>query len=521
MRRNALKIVLGFFLSMTTGSIDLEAARKKTVEERVEKILQSYRRGEYSKKKTWVYLNSLSKKRNIQSKTRSRIKAAQAQLLYNDNYPILASMYSSESIYLSRNPLARDNTTAWKILRRSSKKQPIEFIMDKLALKYMSLNKSPKFFNKDWNYVVASALVNKGKNTLAKEYFSKLKMNDRYYLPSQYQIAMINIEKGLFEDAEARLKTILNDVPQEVSPLKEGDIKNLVHYTHMALARMYYEQGKFILSAYHYRRIPKDSPQFYESLFEQSWAFFMAGKPRYALGSLYGAHTPYFKDQYNPESKILESIVYFWMCRYDEARNSLADFATQHSEAVGGLKSFLERQRLTPETTYILFENLISGVSASSLGISTDVLKTAAERDAMKLIRDQYASVLEELDSLEQRGVFRSKKGSKVLKSRLEELALNLQKELGTIFLTELRSMNEHFEGLYTQAQFLYLELLMGQKEHLLGRELHADNKAQRTGKIKKIRDWGKTTQSWKDEKYEYWWDEVGYQIVDVQPLCN
>ena len=192
----------------------------------------------------------------------------------------------------------------------------------------MSLNKEPVFFDDDWNYIVASALVNKNKNSLAKVYFSKLKMKDRYYLPSQYQLAMINIEKENYQEAETNLKTILNDISQSVSSLPKDKLKRLIDYTHMALARMYYEQQRFLPSTYHYRQVGKNSPPYYDALYEQSWSLFMAGKPRYALGSLYGANSPISGQKYNPEAKILESTVYFWMCRYDEARNALADFAS-------------------------------------------------------------------------------------------------------------------------------------------------------------------------------------------------
>ena len=186
---------------------------------------------------------------------------------------------------------------------------------------------------------------------------------------------------------------------------------------------------------------------------------------------------------------------------------------------MGGLKGFLDRQRLGPETTYQLFENLISEVSGAAIGISIDVLKTAAQQDSMLLIRDQYASVLEELDKLQRRGVYKSKVGNTVLIDRLENLALNMQKDLGAIFLKELRAMDDNFSQLYGQAQFLYLELLMGQKEHLLGGELHAQNKI--NNNLRSIRTWGEKTQSWTDRKSEYWWDEIGFQVIDVRPLCN
>ncbi len=345
-------------------------------------------------------------------------------MLHHAGYPILSSIYAADSILYSKYPFDKESTVAWKILKEASSDKPIEYLIDRIALKFINTGKSPKHFGNDWNYHIATALMNQGKNAAAMPYFKKLTMQDRYFIPAQYQLAMGLVEKGAYRDAEALLKAILNQTPQSLSSLENEDKQQMINYAHLALARMYYEQGKFLDSAIAYRRIKKENFLFYDSLFEQSWALFMAGRPKHALGSLYGAHSPYFKDYYNPESKILESMIYFWMCRYDEARNSLADFAEQHAEAVEGLSTFLDRQRLTPDASYQVFENLISGVSSSALGISRKVLKTAAERDSMLLIRSQYASVLEEYDNLSIKGVFGYTEGINSQKQKLQALEM-------------------------------------------------------------------------------------------------
>ena len=79
--------------------------------------------------------------------------------------------------------------------------------------------------------------------------------------------------------------------------------------------------------------------------------------------------------------------------------------------------------------------------------------------------------------------------------------------------------MKSHFDELYSQSQFLYLELLMSKKEQLLGRELHASSKV--TKAKDKISNWAESAQSWKDKMDEYWWDEIGYQIIELEPQCR
>lgn len=521
MLRTALIIIAMFYFIL--GDVLANSKKSAQAEKKFEQIFKDYRTKRNSGRKTWYLLNEIEKshKKYLNNTYIMRLIAFKAQLLHHAGYPILSAINATESIIFSQHPFSKESTVAWKILKEASNDKPIEYLIDRIALKYMSSGMSPKHFGNDWNYHIATALMNQGKNKSAMPYFKKLTMQDRYFIPAQYQLAMGLIERGNYSGAESLLNAILNKTPQSLSSLSNEDKQQMINYAHLALARMYYEQGKFLDAAINYRKIKKDNFLFYDSLFEQSWALFMAGRPKHALGSLYGAHSPYFKDYYNPESKILESMIYFWMCRYDEARNALADFVEQHAKAVEGLSTFLDRQRLTPEASYQVFENLITGVTGNSLGISRKVLKTAAERDSMLLIRSQYASVLEEFDRLTINGIFGYKEGIENQKVKLQALENDIRKELGNLYLGELNYLNEHFEDLYTQAQFLYLELLMGQKEHLLGRELHAENKMKHADDIKKFRQWSEKTQSWQDMKSEYWWDEIGYQIIDVEPLCN
>lgn len=491
--------------------------------EKLEEALKLYRTGQASGRKTWVNILRLENSygKYFDNNSAARLVAFKAQLLHNAGYPILSSIYAAESIQKSRHPFDKESVVAWKILKDASDDEPLEYLLHKLAQKFSASGKIPKHFGNDWNYHIAQSYANEGKASLANTHFSKLTMKDRYFIPAQYHLAVAKVDEGAYAEAEALFKTVLNRVPQSLSQLANEEKTLMQNYAHLALARMYYEQGKFIPSAVHYRKIQKTSFLYYDALFEQSWALFMGGRPKHALGSLFGVHSPYFDDYYNPESRILESMVYFWMCRYDEARNSLADFVEVHSNTVEGLSNFIDRQRLTPEASYQLFENLVSGVSSSALGISTRVLKTAAERDSMLLIRSQYASVLEERDRLEINGIFGLKKSSEAEENRLDTLGQEIRTKLGEIFLGELNYLNEHFADLYTQAQFLYLELLMGQKEHLLGRELHANSKVKGSEAMNRFRNWSEKTQSWRDTKLEYWWDEIGFQVIDVEPLCH
>jgi len=345
-------------------------------------------------------------------------------------------------------------------------------------------------------------------------------MSSRYFMPAKYQQAMLLIEAGNLKAAKSSLKAILLPSSRENSPISLSDKREMTNYAHMALGRILYQEKKFLTSARYFRKVRKDSPLYYDALFEQSWSLFMSGNGRHSLGSLYGIDSPFFADRQNPEAKILESIVFYWMCRYQDSRNSLADFAEEYTATVEKLGGYLNRRHLNPKNAYDLFENLVSGVSEDSLGIPRQILQIAANRDTMLLVRDQLASVMSELSRLRANGVFGNKVGFADIEKALQETQDKIKNRLGRIFIQEIKEEKSIYEELYSQAQFLYLELLMSEKEQIMGRELHKGGKLAQAG-ANEIRGWGLDTQSWKGgNKGEFWWDEVGFHIVDVENKC-
>jgi hypothetical protein len=231
--------------------------------------------------------------------------------------------------------------------------------------------------------------------------------------------------------------------------------------------------------------------------------------------------SPFYKDVFNPEAPIVRALVHYWLCRYEDSRNAVADFMEKYEPGVEGLAEFLERKRLDPETSYTLFENLLSGVSSESLGVPRTVLQTAAEKDNMMLVRDQYAAILEEKARLENKGIYGKNSGTEKPMEYLERWESALRKDIGKKFLGELQDLKREYDRLYAQAQFLYVELLMSEKDQILGKELHASSKITKVSKVAKVTGWGDKMVGWKDARNgEYWWDEVGYYITRVESQC-
>ena len=63
-----------------------------------------------------------------------------------------------------------------------------------------------------------------------------------------------------------------------------------------------------------------------DALFEESWAYFMAGDYPHALGNIHTIQAPYFPNSFHPEADILKAVIYFTNCNYDAASITVARF---------------------------------------------------------------------------------------------------------------------------------------------------------------------------------------------------
>lgn len=487
------------------------------------KLRRDYQLGKISRRKVWDRLAELHMRGSQMSELdRIILLQMQSSLLYENGYPITAAIYASQSIRLATNPTDKSLSPSWSMLRQVSKNYPIQNLLEAVAEKVELKGTVAPSFSSDWYYFVANAKARTGEIEKAVVLYDKIQKNDRYYFSAKYQQAMIFVDQNKLKNAEESLRSIVQSAEEKSSHLSETTRRNLLDYARLALGRIYYERERFSDAIRMYRSVSRDGPSFYDALFEQSWSFFMGGYPMHALGALYAVESPFFDKVFNPEAPLVRALIYYWLCRYEDSRSGLADFAEKYADSVEKLGDVLDNKRLDSDWSYRLFENMVSGVSTKSLGIPESILKTAAEKDSMLLVRDQYAAVLEEKNRLEKVGLFGSSKGSQKPLEYMARWSEALRKDIGQKFLIELTDMKKDFERLYAQAEFLYVELLMSEKEQILGKELHASSKITRVAKRMKVSGWAGKTQAWKDSKIgEYWWDEMGYYIKAVDTQCQ
>lgn len=251
-----------------------------------------------------------------------------ANILQETGYPLSAALQASQAIMLANNPMEEDVKPAWKLLKDISDKRTIDTLLEILAKNLFEKNKqlTPPYFEKNWNYYVGNSLAKEAKTSESIVYFDKIQTSDSHFGLASYQKAMQKIERSELKEAELDLSILVHPSVREKIADKHAANENLFDLSYLALGRINYEQKDFQDAFTAYRLVRKDSPYFYEALFEQAWAFFMAGYPNQALGALHGAESPFFSKKFNPEVSILKSSIYYWMCLYEDSKVGLREF---------------------------------------------------------------------------------------------------------------------------------------------------------------------------------------------------
>ena len=88
----------------------------------------------------------------------------------------------------------------------------------------------------------------------------------------------------------------------------------------LQLARIHYQNRQNRYAIFYYDKMPWGGESWLEGLWEESYAYYRVGDYEKTLGNLLTLQSPYFKDEYFPESYVLKAIVYYENCRYPEAR---------------------------------------------------------------------------------------------------------------------------------------------------------------------------------------------------------
>ena len=349
--------------------------------------------------------------------------------------------------------------------------------------------------------------------------FNQVRPNSIFFLRARYKLALAYAENNDPDRAVAAFDDLINRTNAEkvTDPTRVG--------AELGKARALYQKKDYAGAIEAYHAIPRDTEMWHEALFESSWAMFMDGRFRSALGNFHSLHSAFYEDIYQPESLLLRAIVYLYICRYEEMDKVLQLFERVYKPAKQQIYNFVQsnadpanfwRELNRVQTNY---DSIRSRANRNTQPIpflaARFVLKEPDVRHSMNYIAkldDERKRLFATASNWQSSGIGAYSKT--ILEKRLDAAHQAAGKQIRSHLITMHNDLRNFFE----QGELARYEMLSGRKE-TLRKEL--------TGKSIEHRqvDEGSNRSFYIQNGYEYWpfqgeyWlDEIGnYHYVGVK----
>ncbi len=294
----------------------------------------------------------------------------------------------------------------------------------------------------------------------------------------------------------------------------------------LSMARVYYANKKWDKAIEYYRQIPRDTWQWHDSLFEQSWGMLRSGRYfRSALSNFHTLHSAYYDDRYAPESLLLRGMVYLFICRYDEMGKVLNLFdkiykpvnsRVRRFSSSASSRSYLD-EVLKGEANYQAARNKEKTKYTTRLPklVLNEIINRPDVRrnlNYIKALDGEMARVNKLTTEWRTSGI--GKYAKRVIDKRLK----STKNVVGKQARNHLRRLKSELRDFFEQSDFLKFEMVSGKKE-AVRKELAGKGvlKKQITDEESRSFFIGNGYEYWPFQG-EYWLDELGnYHYVGVQ----
>lgn len=352
--------------------------------------------------------------------------------------------------------------------------------------------------------------------------FNRVRSNSSFYNRSRYMLALSLVEANQLEKAE-HVFAALAETSSDAGVTNKSRVNAL-----MGKARVLYQRKMFADAIDAYREIPRDTEQWHDALFESTWALLQDGRFRSALSNFHSLHSPFYDDFYQPESVLLRSIVYHYICRYDEMETTLSLFDRVYGPVQRSLRNTL--LSTSPSSAISLYREVrkidesFDELKRTNQGkrqlqvpflVARQVLREGDVRRGMSYIRNLEA---ERARILQSPPTWRDSRVGRYARRVVERRLESAQVGTGRLIRRHLERIQTDLAGHFEQAGLVRLDMLSGKKEavkkEIAGKGLIRDQVGENQDRSFFIQN----GYDYWPFKGEFWLDEIGnYHYLGVK----
>jgi tetratricopeptide (TPR) repeat protein len=241
--------------------------------------------------------------------------------------------------------------------------------------------------------------------------FEKVDKKSKYFVQGQFfsGISYVQLRKSV--PAVKSFQRIVQSIDDGTEGVEdEARMRDLAF---LSMARTYYsasvrlddnnvptiDSSKLSAAVKYWNRVDVASEYWLDGLFEQSWAYFMAGDYPHALGNIHTIEAPYFPNSFYPEADILKAVISFTICQYEDATTIVARMKKKYEPIKKELEAVLNRFKGegSEQQFFTFLKDVRAGKANLSPAIRPVVESALADRQLLRNL--EYVRVLDEEDA--------------------------------------------------------------------------------------------------------------------------
>lgn len=384
------------------------------------------------------------------------------------------------------------------------------------------------------NYMLARYKYRNRQYEEAIRLFQMVDRRSAYYVKSQFFTGISYVQLRKSVPAVQAFQRILEALDEGVEGVEdEARMRDLAN---LSIARTYYsasirldaetnaptvDERKLSAAVKHWNSVETSSEYWLDAMFEESWAYYMAGQYPKALGNIHTLQSPYFPTAFYPEADILKAVVHFFNCNYDAAVTVVARFNKKNVPIKDELEKVLKR--FSGENQEEAFYKFLLDVREGKGNLDTRIrpIVEAALSDRQLLRNIEYVKLLEEEEKRFRKAPpsFQSSGLGQQVGDALKlarDLAVRQAGELAlSRYRRNLAELNEHLRNV----EKIIIDVTAAQR-NIIDQKLTANNVSKAESKIFGVVKPDEEHVLWPFDG-EYWRDELGFYRQVVESACG
>ncbi|MBK8014215.1 MAG: tetratricopeptide repeat protein [Deltaproteobacteria bacterium] len=358
----------------------------------------------------------------------------------------------------------------------------------------------------------------KDHTSAAERYVLRVNPNSKFGPRAKFLEALILYKLGRDNDGLEAIKTVLR-VTEDVETPYDQQLHELALFQR---ARMHFGAKQPSFSIRYYDQIDRDSYSWLDAIYESSWAEFRLGSYEKALGNLLTLHSPFFADQYYPESMILKAVIYYENCRYPDAKEILKDFLGRYEPVHEELKKLTQNEQ-SPDKYYEILANLRaesdSDKGQTKTTIVSQVLSLALSDANLERLDAAYREVDAELKRAEGVSTLAQSRLANDLATLLGRRRSQLGIDAGRAVKRKLDQERDEIKTLIEQAIRIDVETSRAQIDRMEAQLQSVETRPKETER--EYIDWTDDEKLVWGFEGEYWRDELGTYELTLTQSCG